>query len=204
MPKHTLGPWAYQADSMIPGSFDVRAPANVYPRGSLGVAWAHYRATPGEAEANAPPDRRLARHAGGGGKTSGSSLADRWRRHVRQSGVYLRVFSRRSGTIWRQRTYRQGQSERRRMSRRPIDANRHDPLGAHCPCMASRSANSRSAVDVKVLSYGNPGTYWDPPEPAEWETGDVAFLRQEDRRRSAALGRAPAAGRADEVDRCLS
>ena len=53
MPKHTPGPWAYQADNTIPGSFDVRAPANVYPRGSLGVAWAHYRARPGEAEANA-------------------------------------------------------------------------------------------------------------------------------------------------------
>ena len=42
-------------------------------------------------------------------------------------------------------------------------------------CMASRSASSRSAVDVTVLSHGNPGTYWDPPEPAEWETGDVHF-----------------------------
>ena len=31
------------------------------------------------------------------------------------------------------------------------------------------------SVDVTILSYGDAGTYWDPPEPAEWETGDVHF-----------------------------
>ena len=33
-------------------------------------------------------------------------------------------------------------------------------------------------VDINVLSYGDPGTYWHPPESAEWETGDVIFYGQ--------------------------
>lgn len=31
-------------------------------------------------------------------------------------------------------------------------------------------------AEITVTSWGSPGTYWEPPEPCEWETGDVYVI----------------------------
>lgn len=35
-------------------------------------------------------------------------------------------------------------------------------------------------VEISILSHGDAGWYWDPPEPMEWETGEVCFYGPKD------------------------